>query len=171
MNLDLQSSRDRRPPLRPLDFWCCGGLVGASTQRGQLWQPLQQRRPPPVGGGAEVNRDAPSVQRQGGGGLEHLLTKPAQTPALPGLPLQQAAQAMQDLIGVEAQQQAHLVARHHVLDGGGATIRRREVHVECRLHLAHMGFGAAPLAIERQDLLRRPVERKRSTNPTCCGLS
>jgi hypothetical protein len=30
------------------------------------------------------------------------------------LPLQEAAQAMQDLVGVETEQQAHLVARHHI---------------------------------------------------------
>jgi len=105
-----------------------------------------------------MNGDSPSVQPQRGGDLEHLLAHPTQTPALSGLPLQQAAQAMQDLVGVETEQQAHLVARHHVLNGGGATIGRREVHVERRLHLAHVRFGAAPLAIERQDLLRRPVE-------------
>ena len=105
-----------------------------------------------------MNGDSPSVQPQRGGDLEHLLAHPAQAPALSGLPLQEAAQAMQDLVGVETEQQAHLVARHHVLNGGGAAIRRREVHVECRLHLAHVRFGAAALAVERQDLLRRPVE-------------
>ena len=105
-----------------------------------------------------MNGDSPSVQPQRGGNLEHLLAHPAQAPALPSLPLQEAAQAMQDLVGVEAEQQTHLVARHHVLNGGGTTIGRREVHVERRLHLAHMGFGAAALAIECQDLLRRPVE-------------
>ena len=105
-----------------------------------------------------MNGDSPSVQPQRGGDLQHLLAHPTQTPALSGLPLQEAAQAMQDLVGVETEQQAHLVAGHHVLNGGGAAIGRREVHVERRLHLAHMGFGAAALAVERQDLLRRPVE-------------
>lgn len=67
-----------------------------------------------------MNGDSPSVQPQRGGDLQHLLAHPAEAPALPGLPLQQAAQAMQDLVGVEAEQQAHLVAGHHVLNGGGA---------------------------------------------------
>ena len=69
-----------------------------------------------------------------------------------------SAQAMQDLIRVETEQQTHLVARHHVLNGRSAAIGRGEVHVERRFHFAHVGLGAAALAVERQDLLRRPVE-------------
>ena len=65
---------------------------------------------------------------------------------------------MQDLVGVEAQQQAYLITSHHVLDGGGATIRRQEVHIERRLHLAHVRLGAAALAVQCQDLRRGPVE-------------
>ena len=42
-----------------------------------------------------MNGDSPSVQPQRGGDLQHLLAHPAEAPALPGLPLQQAAQAMQ----------------------------------------------------------------------------
>lgn len=65
---------------------------------------------------------------------------------------------MQDLVGVEAPQQAHFVAGHHVLDCGVAAIRRREVHVQRRLYLAHVSLGAAKLAVQREGLLWRPVE-------------
>ena len=71
-----------------------------------------------------MNGDAPSVQLQRGCDLEYLLAQPTQAPALPGLPLQQAAQTMLELVGVEAEQQAHLVACHHALNGGGAAIGR-----------------------------------------------
>lgn len=90
--------------------------------------------------------------------LEQLLPQPYQAPALLRLTLDQAAQPMQDLVGAETQQQVDLIARHDVLYRGGATIRRREMHVEGRLQLAHVGLGLAALAVQRQDLLRRVVE-------------
>jgi len=85
---------------------------------------------------------------------------------------------MQDLVGVEAPQQAHFVAGHHVLDCGVAAIRRREVHVQRLHYLAHVSLGAAKLAVQReafsggQSNLPRLVTRKkpyssRSSGPSC----
>jgi hypothetical protein len=114
--------------------------------------------PPFIGGIAEVHGDAPSMHSQRGRHIEHLLTHSYQAQALAGLPLQQAAQAMQHLVGIEAQQLTHFIAGHDILNRRVATVRRGEMHIEGRFHLAHMGLGTAALAVQRHDLFRRPVE-------------
>ena len=91
------------------------------------------------------------------GSFQDLFPDFAQTPALLRNPFCQCPHAVHHLVRVEAQQQADLIATHHLLHSGGTPAGRGQVHIERVFQLAHVAFSLAPLAVQLDDALRVPV--------------